>query len=140
MIGNSNLHSRTSSVLCNNLGFLQKNNNLEERTRIASSFKESQSSKNVLSSDNSSRDSRFMRVETDFSNLFARGKWIYWYQSPGGVYVVYSMHDLSKQTAAWLTESQFCGRELNVTALKDFKAYTTWFCYKINVSFTFCWR
>uniref|UniRef100_A0A8C7VIN1 Glutamate decarboxylase 1 n=1 Tax=Oncorhynchus mykiss TaxID=8022 RepID=A0A8C7VIN1_ONCMY len=42
-------------------GFLQKNNNLEEKIR---------SSKDLL--DNSDRDSRFRRTETDFSNLFAR--------------------------------------------------------------------
>uniref|UniRef100_A0A674BYA3 Glutamate decarboxylase 1 n=1 Tax=Salmo trutta TaxID=8032 RepID=A0A674BYA3_SALTR len=47
-------------------GFLQKNNNLEEKI---SSFKE-RSSKDLL--DNSDRDSRFRRTETDFSNLFAR--------------------------------------------------------------------
>uniref|UniRef100_A0A8C7L490 Glutamate decarboxylase 1 n=1 Tax=Oncorhynchus kisutch TaxID=8019 RepID=A0A8C7L490_ONCKI len=54
------------SAPCNNLGFLQKNNNLEEKI---SSFKE-RSSKDLL--DNSDRDSRFRRTETDFSNLFAR--------------------------------------------------------------------
>uniref|UniRef100_A0A8C8K8R4 Glutamate decarboxylase 1 n=1 Tax=Oncorhynchus tshawytscha TaxID=74940 RepID=A0A8C8K8R4_ONCTS len=47
-------------------GFLQKNNNLEEKI---TSFKE-RSSKDLL--DNSDRDSRFRRTETDFSNLFAR--------------------------------------------------------------------
>uniref|UniRef100_A0A8C7N8F0 Glutamate decarboxylase 1 n=1 Tax=Oncorhynchus kisutch TaxID=8019 RepID=A0A8C7N8F0_ONCKI len=57
------------SAPCNNLGFLQKNNNLEEKI---SSFKE-RSSKDLL--DNSDRDSRFRRTETDFSNLFARGNW-----------------------------------------------------------------
>lgn len=62
-------HSFQSSAPCNNLGFLQKNNNLEEKI---SSFKE-RSSKDLL--DNSDRDSRFRRTETDFSNLFARGNW-----------------------------------------------------------------
>ena len=62
-----------SSAPCNHLGFLQKNNNLEEKSRIVGSFQE-QSSKNQLSCDNSDRDTRFRRTETDFSNLFARGK------------------------------------------------------------------
>uniref|UniRef100_A0A8C7MDD4 Glutamate decarboxylase 1 n=1 Tax=Oncorhynchus kisutch TaxID=8019 RepID=A0A8C7MDD4_ONCKI len=62
----SHNHSFQSSAPCNNLGFLQKNNNLEEKI---SSFKE-RSSKDLL--DNSDRDSRFRRTETDFSNLFAR--------------------------------------------------------------------
>uniref|UniRef100_A0A6Q2X0K2 Glutamate decarboxylase 1 n=1 Tax=Esox lucius TaxID=8010 RepID=A0A6Q2X0K2_ESOLU len=47
-------------------GFLQKNNNLEEKI---SSLKE-KPSKDLL--DNSDRDSRFRRTETDFSNLYAR--------------------------------------------------------------------
>uniref|UniRef100_A0A7N6BK38 Glutamate decarboxylase 1b n=1 Tax=Anabas testudineus TaxID=64144 RepID=A0A7N6BK38_ANATE len=50
---------------CNTLGFLQKNNSLEERGRLAGQ-------KNFLSCDNSDRDARFRRTETDFSNLFAR--------------------------------------------------------------------
>uniref|UniRef100_A0A3Q2XBF0 Glutamate decarboxylase 1 n=1 Tax=Hippocampus comes TaxID=109280 RepID=A0A3Q2XBF0_HIPCM len=49
---------------CNTLGFLQKNNSLEEKGRL--------SQKNLLSCDNSDRDARFRRTETDFSNLFAR--------------------------------------------------------------------
>uniref|UniRef100_A0A674C0M4 Glutamate decarboxylase 1 n=1 Tax=Salmo trutta TaxID=8032 RepID=A0A674C0M4_SALTR len=66
--GDDSNHSFQSSAPCNNLGFLQKNNNLEEKI---SSFKE-RSSKDLL--DNSDRDSRFRRTETDFSNLFARGR------------------------------------------------------------------
>uniref|UniRef100_A0A673ZUQ5 Glutamate decarboxylase 1 n=1 Tax=Salmo trutta TaxID=8032 RepID=A0A673ZUQ5_SALTR len=64
--GDDSNPSFESSAPCNNLGFLQKNNNLEEKI---SSFKE-RSSKDLL--DNSDRDSRFRRTETDFSNLFAR--------------------------------------------------------------------
>uniref|UniRef100_A0A665VMJ8 Glutamate decarboxylase 1 n=3 Tax=Echeneis naucrates TaxID=173247 RepID=A0A665VMJ8_ECHNA len=52
-------------------GFLQKNNSLEERSRIVSSFKE-RTAKSMLSCDNSGGDARFRRTETDFSNLFAR--------------------------------------------------------------------
>uniref|UniRef100_A0AAQ4PKH9 Glutamate decarboxylase 1a n=1 Tax=Gasterosteus aculeatus aculeatus TaxID=481459 RepID=A0AAQ4PKH9_GASAC len=50
---------------CNTLGFLQKNNSLEEKGRLAGH-------KNLLSCDNSDRDARFRLTETDFSNLFAR--------------------------------------------------------------------
>ncbi|KAL7385093.1 hypothetical protein ABVT39_015349 [Epinephelus coioides] len=52
-------------------GFLQKNNSLEERSRIVSSFKE-RAAKNLLSCDNTGADAHFRRTETDFSNLFAR--------------------------------------------------------------------
>lgn len=63
-----------SSPSCKRLGFLQKNNSLEERSRIVSSLKE-RAAKNLLSCDNSSGgEARFRRTETDFSNLFARGK------------------------------------------------------------------
>ena len=55
------------------LGFLQKNNNLDDKGRIVSSFQD-RSSKNQRSCDNSARDGRFRRSETDFSNLFARGR------------------------------------------------------------------
>ncbi|KAL4680680.1 hypothetical protein H8959_022621, partial [Pygathrix nigripes] len=53
-------------------GFLQRTNSLEEKSRLVSAFKERQSSKNLLSCENSDRDARFRRTETDFSNLFAR--------------------------------------------------------------------
>lgn len=66
-------HSADSSPSCKRLGFLQKNNSLEERSRIVSSIKE-RAAKNLLSCDNSGGDARFRRTETDFSNLFARGK------------------------------------------------------------------
>lgn len=52
---------------CNTLGFLQKNNSLDEKGRLAGQ-------KNLLSCDNSDRDARFRHTETDFSNLFARGE------------------------------------------------------------------
>lgn len=52
---------------CNTLGFLQKNNSLDEKSRLAGQ-------KNLLACDNSERDARFRRTETDFSNLFARGE------------------------------------------------------------------
>uniref|UniRef100_A0A671WRJ2 Glutamate decarboxylase 1b n=1 Tax=Sparus aurata TaxID=8175 RepID=A0A671WRJ2_SPAAU len=50
---------------CNTLGFLQKNNSLDDKGRLAGQ-------KNLLSCDNSDRDARFRLTETDFSNLFAR--------------------------------------------------------------------
>uniref|UniRef100_A0A8C3WHZ3 Glutamate decarboxylase 1 n=1 Tax=Catagonus wagneri TaxID=51154 RepID=A0A8C3WHZ3_9CETA len=53
-------------------GFLQRTNSLEEKSRLVSAFKERQSTKNLLSCENSDRDGRFRRTETDFSNLFAR--------------------------------------------------------------------
>ncbi|XP_028991616.1 glutamate decarboxylase 1-like isoform X1 [Betta splendens] len=52
-------------------GFLQKNNSLEERSRIVSSLKE-RTARTLLSCDNVGGDVRFRRTETDFSNLFAR--------------------------------------------------------------------
>lgn len=72
MYGKCN-HSADSSPSCKRLGFLQKNNSLEERSRIVSSFKE-RAAKNRLSCDNLGGDARFRRTETDFSNLFARGR------------------------------------------------------------------
>ncbi|MBZ3890914.1 Glutamate decarboxylase 1 [Sciurus carolinensis] len=50
----------------------ERTNSLEEKSRLVSAFKERQSSKNLLSCENSDRDARFHRTETDFSNLFAR--------------------------------------------------------------------
>lgn len=57
-----------SSPCCNDAGFLQKNNSLDEKSRMMGAFKES--TKNQMSCDNSER---FTRADTDFSNLFARG-------------------------------------------------------------------
>lgn len=65
-------HTADSSS-CKRLGFLQKNNSLEERSRIVSSLKE-RTAKNLLSCDNIGGDARFRRTEVDFSNLFARGR------------------------------------------------------------------
>ena len=60
---------------CNNdVGFLQRTNSLEDKSRIVGSLKERQSSKNLLACENSEREARFRRTETDFSNLYARGK------------------------------------------------------------------
>uniref|UniRef100_A0A8C8E2S9 Glutamate decarboxylase 1 n=1 Tax=Oryzias sinensis TaxID=183150 RepID=A0A8C8E2S9_9TELE len=64
-------HPPDSSPSCNRLGFLQKNDSLEERSRIVSFLKERTAS-NLLSCDNMEGDARFRRTETDFSNLFAR--------------------------------------------------------------------
>lgn len=55
------------------LGFLQRTNSLEEKSRLVSAFRERQSSKNLLSCENSDQGARFRRTETDFSNLFAQG-------------------------------------------------------------------
>lgn len=59
------------SSSCNHLGFLQKNNSVDESGRTLRSFKDG-AAKNLLSCDNG--DPRFRRTETDFSNLFARGR------------------------------------------------------------------
>uniref|UniRef100_A0A3B5LKQ5 Glutamate decarboxylase 1b n=1 Tax=Xiphophorus couchianus TaxID=32473 RepID=A0A3B5LKQ5_9TELE len=59
------MHGCTRKLGMKICGFLQKNNSLEERGRLAGQ-------KNLLSCDNSDRDSRYRRTETDFSNLFAR--------------------------------------------------------------------
>ncbi|NWQ69584.1 DCE1 decarboxylase, partial [Tyrannus savana] len=54
-------------------GFLQRTNSLEDKSRIVSSLKERhQSSKSMLACENSEKESRFRRTETDFSNLYAR--------------------------------------------------------------------
>lgn len=72
MYGECN-HPADSSASCNRLGFLQKNNSLEERGMMGSSFKE-RASKNLLSCDNTGGDAHFRRTENDFSNMYARGK------------------------------------------------------------------
>ena len=59
---------------CNTLGFLQKNNSLDDKGRLAGH-------KNLLSCNNGERDTRFRLTETDFSNLFARGKKELWLPS-----------------------------------------------------------
>uniref|UniRef100_A0A672T694 Glutamate decarboxylase 1 n=1 Tax=Sinocyclocheilus grahami TaxID=75366 RepID=A0A672T694_SINGR len=47
-------------------GFLQKNNNVDDKSRIVGFFNEQQP-RSILT-----RDPRFRRTETDFSNLYAR--------------------------------------------------------------------
>uniref|UniRef100_A0A671QGW8 Glutamate decarboxylase 1 n=1 Tax=Sinocyclocheilus anshuiensis TaxID=1608454 RepID=A0A671QGW8_9TELE len=51
-------------------GFLQKNNNVDDKSRIVRFCNEKQP-KSILTRDNE-RDPRFRRTETDFSNLYAR--------------------------------------------------------------------
>lgn len=65
------LSSFHSSSSCNDAGFLQKNNSLEEKGRMMGSFREKEQSHNR---ENREKETRFTRTETDFSNLFARGK------------------------------------------------------------------
>lgn len=62
-------HTLQSFSLHNNLGFLQKNNNLDEKSRIVASLNEPSSPQKL-----SLQDSHFRRSETDFSNLYARGE------------------------------------------------------------------
>ncbi|MEQ2165709.1 glutamate decarboxylase gad1 [Goodea atripinnis] len=59
------MHGCTRKLGMKICGFLQKNNSLDERGRLAGQ-------KNLLSCDNSDSESRFRRTEIDFSNLFAR--------------------------------------------------------------------
>uniref|UniRef100_A0A8C2KL67 Glutamate decarboxylase 1 n=1 Tax=Cyprinus carpio TaxID=7962 RepID=A0A8C2KL67_CYPCA len=70
MFGKIGVRSFLSSSLCNNTGFLQKNNNVDDKSRIVGFFNEQQP-KSILTRDNE-RDPRFRRTETDFSNLYAR--------------------------------------------------------------------
>uniref|UniRef100_A0A8B9M253 Glutamate decarboxylase 1 n=1 Tax=Astyanax mexicanus TaxID=7994 RepID=A0A8B9M253_ASTMX len=63
--------SSSSHPSSKNVGFLQKNNNLDEKSRIVGAFTEQPSSKNLLTRDNE-RESHFRHTETDFSNLYAR--------------------------------------------------------------------
>ncbi|KAI6065083.1 Glutamate decarboxylase 1 [Aix galericulata] len=49
-----------------------RTNSLEDKGRIVSSLKERRSSKSLLACENSEKESRFRRTETDFSNLYAR--------------------------------------------------------------------
>uniref|UniRef100_A0AAR2JUI0 Glutamate decarboxylase 1 n=1 Tax=Pygocentrus nattereri TaxID=42514 RepID=A0AAR2JUI0_PYGNA len=76
----------SSSPSPNNPGFLQKNNNVDEKGRIVGPFTEQPSPKNLLTRDNE-RGSRFRHTETDFSNLYARGDllfsscWRWWTSS-----------------------------------------------------------
>lgn len=58
----------------NPAGFLQRNNSLEDKSRLVSALKERQSTRNLLACENSEKEARFQKTETDFSNLYARGK------------------------------------------------------------------
>ncbi|KAG7272341.1 hypothetical protein CRUP_011589 [Coryphaenoides rupestris] len=69
MFGNAPIHPTNASPSCDHLGFLQKNNNPEDKSGVVGSFQE----KNQRWCDNSGRDGRPRRTEADFSNLFARG-------------------------------------------------------------------
>ncbi|OXB77974.1 UNVERIFIED_CONTAM: hypothetical protein H355_009545 [Colinus virginianus] len=65
-------HGCTRKIGLKICGFLQRTNSLEDKGRIVGSLKERQSSKNLLACENSEREARFRRTETDFSNLYAR--------------------------------------------------------------------
>uniref|UniRef100_A0A8B9EB77 Glutamate decarboxylase 1 n=46 Tax=Neognathae TaxID=8825 RepID=A0A8B9EB77_ANSCY len=65
-------HGCTRKIGLKICGFLQRTNSLEDKGRIVSSLKERQSSKSLLACENSEKESRFRRTETDFSNLYAR--------------------------------------------------------------------
>uniref|UniRef100_A0AAR2LR88 Glutamate decarboxylase 1 n=1 Tax=Pygocentrus nattereri TaxID=42514 RepID=A0AAR2LR88_PYGNA len=71
MFGHARSKFQSSSPSPNNPGFLQKNNNVDEKGRIVGPFTEQPSPKNLLTRDNE-RGSRFRHTETDFSNLYAR--------------------------------------------------------------------
>lgn len=62
-----------SSSLCAHVGFLQKNNNVDDKSRIVGIFNDQQPSKSIFTQDNEG-ESSFRRAETDFSNLYARGE------------------------------------------------------------------
>nr|XP_028605822.1 glutamate decarboxylase 1 isoform X1 [Podarcis muralis] len=65
-------HGCTKKIGLKICGFLQRNNSLEDKSRLVSALKERQSSKNLLACENSEKETRFRRTETDFSNLYAR--------------------------------------------------------------------
>ena len=72
MFGTVQQHRRASSPSCDLcLGFLQKNNSLEDQGRAVGSFSPR---KQRPPCGHSGRDGRCRRSETDFSNLFARGR------------------------------------------------------------------
>uniref|UniRef100_A0A4W3ICS1 Glutamate decarboxylase 1 n=1 Tax=Callorhinchus milii TaxID=7868 RepID=A0A4W3ICS1_CALMI len=68
MLGSDQRPPLTGSAY-NNVGFLQRTNSIEDKSRIGGALK---SPKNLITCDNSDRDLRFSRNETDFSNLYAR--------------------------------------------------------------------
>uniref|UniRef100_A0A6Q2YLM6 Glutamate decarboxylase 1b n=1 Tax=Esox lucius TaxID=8010 RepID=A0A6Q2YLM6_ESOLU len=65
-------HKHTYAHMCTHKPkrFLQKNNSLGEEGRLSGALSERQ--KNLFTCENSDRDVRFRRTETDFSNMFAR--------------------------------------------------------------------
>uniref|UniRef100_A0A8C6V979 Glutamate decarboxylase 1 n=1 Tax=Naja naja TaxID=35670 RepID=A0A8C6V979_NAJNA len=65
-------HGCTKKIGLKICGFLQRNNSLEDKSRLVSAFKERQSSRNLLACENSEKEGRFQKTETDFSNLYAR--------------------------------------------------------------------
>uniref|UniRef100_A0A8C5WWI3 Glutamate decarboxylase 1 n=1 Tax=Laticauda laticaudata TaxID=8630 RepID=A0A8C5WWI3_LATLA len=67
-------HGCTKKIGLKICGFLQRNNSLEDKSRLVSALKDRQSSRNLLACENSEKEGRFQKTETDFSNLFARGK------------------------------------------------------------------
>lgn len=73
MFGKRDRSFHSSSSLCDNVGFLQKNNNADDKSRIVGFFNDQQTSKSIFTQDNE-RESRYRRTETDFSNLYARGE------------------------------------------------------------------
>jgi len=79
MFGNGGRSCQSSSV-CNNVGFLQKNNNVEDKSRIVGVFNDQQP-RSILTRDNA-RESGFRRTETDFSNLYARGERLNFISTP----------------------------------------------------------
>ncbi|XP_043931451.1 glutamate decarboxylase 1 isoform X2 [Protopterus annectens] len=68
-------HGCTKKIGLKICGFLQRNNSLDDKSRIVSSFKERQSSGKTLldACENNEKGGRlFQRQDTDFSNLYAR--------------------------------------------------------------------
>uniref|UniRef100_A0A670XQR9 Glutamate decarboxylase 1 n=1 Tax=Pseudonaja textilis TaxID=8673 RepID=A0A670XQR9_PSETE len=65
-------HGCTKKIGLKICGFLQRNNSLEDKSRLVSALKERQSSRNLLACENSEKEGRFQKTETDFSNLYAR--------------------------------------------------------------------
>ncbi|KAJ6644684.1 hypothetical protein lerEdw1_013655 [Lerista edwardsae] len=72
MLGSEDKSPLTCAPCDNDVGFLQRNNSLEDKSRLVSALKERQSSKNLPACENSEKEARFRRTETDFSNLYAR--------------------------------------------------------------------
>ncbi|XP_072837625.1 glutamate decarboxylase 1 isoform X2 [Pogona vitticeps] len=66
-------HGCTKKIGLKICGFLQRNNSLEDKSRLVSALKERQPAKTLLvTCENNEKEARFRRTETDFSNLYAR--------------------------------------------------------------------